>query len=119
LGHVKVSFFQCMAGGLVGFLGYGLSLMCFVLALHHFGTARKGAYFSLAPFMGALIALGMGSEPLTLRLILSGGLMATGVWLHLTEHHEHEHLHGALVHEHLHWHDEHHHHPYDPSDPLG
>ncbi|HJV48122.1 MAG TPA: DMT family transporter [Geothrix sp.] len=117
LGHVRASLFQGVAGGLIGFFGYGLSLMCFVLALRHIGTARTGAYFSLAPFVGALIALGMGSEPLTLRLIVSGGLMALGVWLHLTEHHEHEHLHEALVHEHLHWHDEHHQHLHDPSDP--
>lgn len=119
LGHVKASFLPCVAGGLIGFLGYGLSLMCFVLALRYIGTARTGAYFSLAPFVGALIALGMGSEPLTLRLIASGGLMAVGVWLHPTEHHEHEHLHEALAHEHLHWHDEHHQHPHDPSDPPG
>jgi drug/metabolite transporter (DMT)-like permease len=44
-----------VAGALfVGFLGYGLSLVCFVLALRLLGTARTGAYFSLAPFIGAI-----------------------------------------------------------------
>ncbi len=119
LGHVQATVFQCLGGGLIGFLGYGLSLLCFVLALRHIGTARTGAYFSLAPFVGAVIALGMGSEPLTVRLMISGGLMAAGVWLHLTEHHEHEHLHEALVHEHLHWHDEHHQHEHGSDCPPG
>ena len=31
----------------IGFLGYGVSLTLFVLALRHIGTARTGAYFSL------------------------------------------------------------------------
>src|SRR5712691_10524177 len=35
---------------LVGFFGYGVSLTLFVPALRHIGTARTGAYFSLAPF---------------------------------------------------------------------
>ena len=33
----------------VGFLGYGVSLVLFVLALRHLGAARTGAYFSVAP----------------------------------------------------------------------
>lgn len=119
LGGVHASAIQCAVGGLIGFLGYGLSLLCFVLALRHIGTARTGAYFSMAPFVGAIIALGMGSEPLTWRLILSGGLMAIGVGLHLTERHEHEHTHEPMAHEHLHWHDEHHQHGHAPDDPPG
>lgn len=93
----------------VGFLAYGVSLALFVVALRHLGTARTGAYFSVAPFFGALLALAMG-EPITLPLLLAGGLMALGIWLHLTECHEHEHTHEALEHEHEHVHDEHHQH---------
>jgi len=93
----------------VGFLAYGVSLALFVVALRHLGTARTGAYFSVAPFFGALLALAMG-EPITLPLLLAGGLMALGIWLHLTERHEHEHTHEALEHEHEHVHDEHHQH---------
>ena len=36
-------------GAATGLLGYGISLVLFVLALRHLGTARTGAYFSLAP----------------------------------------------------------------------
>lgn len=102
-----------LAGAMVvGFFAYGVSLALFVMALRHLGTARTGAYFSVAPFIGALLALAMG-EPITLSLLLAGGLMALGIWLHLTERHEHEHTHQALEHEHEHVHDEHHLHDHD------
>src|ERR1051326_8627467 len=105
--------------GLVGFLGYGVSLALFVLALRHLGTARTGAYFSTAPFLGSAAAVVALGEPLTAQLAIAGCLMAAGVWLHVTEHHEHEHVHEALAHAHPHVHDEHHQHPHSASDPPG
>lgn len=98
------------AAGVLGFLSYGVSLVLFVLALRHLGAARTGAYFSTAPFAGALIAMPLLGEPLTARLTLAGALMGFGVWLHLSERHEHEHIHEALEHEHVHTHDAHHQH---------
>jgi drug/metabolite transporter (DMT)-like permease len=97
---------------LVGLFAYGVSLALFVVALRHLGTARTGAYFSIAPFFGAVLALLMG-EPLTLPLLSAGGLMAFGVWLHLTEQHEHLHTHEVMEHEHEHTHDAHHQHDHD------
>ena len=108
-----------LAAGVVGFLGYGVSLALFVLALRHLGTARTGAYFSLAPFVGAVLAVVLLGEPLTMRLLVAGGLMALGLWLHLAERHEHEHAHGALAHEHRHTHDDHHRHAHGPGAPPG
>ena len=96
----------------VGLLAYGVSFALFVVGLRHLGTARTGAYFSVAPFIGAWLAVGMG-EPVTALLLLAGVLMALGVWLHLTERHAHEHIHDSLVHEHEHVHDEHHQHAHD------
>jgi drug/metabolite transporter (DMT)-like permease len=98
------------AAGLLGFLSYGVSLTLFVIALRHLGTARTGAYFSTAPFAGAVFAVAILQEPLTLQLLASGTLMAIGVWLHLTERHEHRHTHELLAHTHEHVHDEHHQH---------
>lgn len=99
-----------IAAATVGLLSYGLSLMLFVVALRHLGTARTGAYFSTAPFAGAVIAvIGLG-EPATVELVIAGALMAAGVWLHLTETHEHTHEHVELEHEHYHEHDMHHQH---------
>jgi drug/metabolite transporter (DMT)-like permease len=104
---------------LVGFLGYGVSLALFVFALRDLGTARTGAYFSTAPFLGALAAIVLLGEPITLQLTVAGLLMAFGVWLHLTERHEHEHEHEPMDHAHAHVHDEHHRHAHAPSDPPG
>ncbi|MBS0544958.1 MAG: EamA family transporter [Proteobacteria bacterium] len=96
----------------VGLFAYGASLALFVVGLRELGTARTGAYFGIAPFFGAALAVMLG-EPLTAALVTAGGLMAVGVWLHLTERHAHEHLHEAITHDHLHVHDAHHRHSHD------
>jgi drug/metabolite transporter (DMT)-like permease len=107
------------AAAIVGFAGYGVSLVLFVIALRHIGTARTGAYFSLAPFFGGLIAVIVLREPVTVQIVAAGILMALGVWLHLTERHEHEHGHEEMGHEHRHVHDEHHQHGHDGTEPPG
>lgn len=104
--------------GAVGFLGYGVSLALFVVALRHLGTARTGAYFSTAPFIGAVAAVILLRDPVTVALVVGGALMAAGIWLHLTEIHEHEHEHEPMEHAHAHVHDEHHHHSHGPDDPA-
>ena len=96
----------------VGFFAYGVSLVLFIVAMRHVGTARAGAYFSVAPFFGAALALVLG-ESITWPLVVAALLMALGVWLHLTERHEHEHTHEAITHDHWHVHDEHHQHAHD------
>jgi drug/metabolite transporter (DMT)-like permease len=101
------------AGALVGFFGIGVSLVMFMLGLRYLGTARTGAYYSLAPFIGALLAIAILHEPITPALIVSAVLMAFGLWMHLSERHEHWHAHEALEHEHLHLHDDHHRHEHD------
>lgn len=108
-----------LAAGTVGWLAYGVSLALFVVGLRHLGTARTGAYFSIAPFVGALLALPLLGEPVTLRLVAAGVLMGLGVWLHLTERHEHEHSHEPLTHTHEHEHDAHHQHEHDFPVPAG
>lgn len=108
-----------LAAGLVGFLGYGISLVLFVMALRHVGTARTGAYFSTAPFVGAALSVLLLGEPVGIRLVAAGVLMGLGVWLHLTERHEHEHEHEPMAHAHRHRHDAHHRHAHGPDDPPG
>jgi drug/metabolite transporter (DMT)-like permease len=97
----------------LGLVGYGVSLVLFIVALRGLGAARSGAYFSTAPFIGAVIAIAGWGETASTGFWLAAVLMATGVWLHLTERHEHEHAHPALTHVHLHRHDAHHRHPHD------
>ncbi|WP_337997092.1 DMT family transporter [Oleispirillum naphthae] len=103
------------AAAAVGFFGYGLSLAAFVVALRELGAARTGAYFSTAPFVGAMVSVLLLGEAVTPRLLAAAALMGAGVWLHLTERHEHLHAHEALEHEHAHTHDEHHRHHGDDA----
>src|SRR3984957_10384491 len=98
-----------LAAAVLGFLAIGVSLVLFIRALRYLGTARTGAYFALAPFIGALVAILALHEPMTETLLLAGVLMGIGLWLHLAERHEHGHLHDALEHEHGHSHDDAHH----------
>jgi Permeases of the drug/metabolite transporter (DMT) superfamily len=109
---------RALGAMLVGFLGYGVSLVLFVLALRQLGTARTGAYFSTAPFVGAIVSLVVFRERPTLALVAAAALMGVGVWLHVSERHEHEHVHEALEHEHAHVHDAHHQHSHAPGDPA-
>ncbi len=116
LGAVLPSVTTVLAAATVGLMSYGISLILFVVALRHLGTARTGAYFSTAPFAGAVIAVvGMG-EPVTGDLLIAGALMSMGVWLHVTERHEHAHDHVLLEHDHEHQHDDHHQHAH--TDPV-
>jgi drug/metabolite transporter (DMT)-like permease len=92
---------------ITGFAAYGVSLALFVYGLRTLGTARTGAYFAVAPFVGAVLAVVLLGEPVTGRLLAAGALMAAGVWLHLTERHLHTHRHEALEHAH----------PYHRTDP--
>lgn len=104
---------------LVGFVGYGMSLVLFVRALRDLGTARTGAYFSTAPFVGAALAFALGQGRLDWNFATAGILMLAGVWLHVTERHDHVHTHEPVIHDHLHIHDEHHQHEHGAGDPAG
>jgi drug/metabolite transporter (DMT)-like permease len=112
----KLPGIAALAGSLVvGFVGYGCSLVLFVLALRHIGTARTGAYFSLAPFVGAAVSVLLMRETVGPLFLGAAALMGVGVWLHLMERHEHEHTHERMEHTHRHVHDEHHQHAHGPD----
>lgn len=102
-----------LAGAAVGLLGYGISLALFVRALRDIGTARTGAYFSTAPFIGAGLSLIVLHETPDILFWAAAALMLAGVWLHLTERHAHRHEHETLAHRHAHVHDAHHRHAHD------
>jgi drug/metabolite transporter (DMT)-like permease len=70
----------------IGALTYGPSLVLFVVGLRHLGAARTTACFSVAPFVGAIVAI---------------------LWLHDTRH-AHRHQHVRLRHAHAHFPDAHH-----------
>ena len=107
------SFTASLAAMGVGFAGYGLSLVLFVVALRELGAARTGAYFSTAPFVGVALAITILGEPAGGAFWIAAVLMGSGVWLHVSERHEHQHAHEAQEHAHDHLHDEHHRHSHD------
>ena len=118
LGAALPGAFRLSLAMMVGLFAYGVSLVLFVVALRHLGTARTGAYFSTAPFVGAVLSIVFLQDAVTWQLLAAAGLMAFGIWLHLTEHHDHLHQHVLLEHDHAHDHpslDVHHVHGHTPA----
>jgi drug/metabolite transporter (DMT)-like permease len=109
--------FNVASAMLIGLFAYGVSLVLFIIGMRHVGTARAGAYYSVAPFFGAILAIALG-DPITWPVVVAAVLMAIGIWLHLTERHEHEHTHEPITHDHWHTHDEHHQHQHEPGQEV-
>jgi len=110
-GGAMVAAGPTLAGALLlGFASYGISLVLFIYALRHLGSARTAAHFSTAPFIGAAIAIFALGEPFTVSFGVALALMVAATWLVLTERHAHEHTHEYMAHSHRHIHDEHHQH---------
>jgi drug/metabolite transporter (DMT)-like permease len=109
------------AAMVTGLVGYGVSLVLFVVALRHLGTARTGAYFSVAPLFGVALSLLLWPEWPHVAFWVAAVLMTIGIVLHVRERHEHEHTHDWIEHAHPHTHDEHHRHkhdfPYEGDEP--
>ena len=119
VGHAALPSSSTLLGALVvGFFGYGASLVLFVVALSKLGTARTSAYFSLAPFVGAALSVALLHDTVTTSFVVAGGLMLVGLLLHVTERHGHQHVHEELVHSHEHRHDEHHQHAHEHKDGV-
>ncbi|MFM0714842.1 DMT family transporter [Paraburkholderia strydomiana] len=113
LGAHLPAFGTTLTAMLTGFAGYGVSLVLFVVALRNLGTARTGAYFSVAPIFGVMLSLFIWPEMPSLNFWIAAALMAVGIWLHIRERHQHTHTHEPLAHNHPHKHDEHHQHTHD------
>jgi drug/metabolite transporter (DMT)-like permease len=101
------------AAAAVGLVGYGVSLVLFIVAMRGLGVARASAYYALAPFVGVAVAFAALGERPSPWFWPALALMLGGVWLHLTERHAHRHRHAALAHSHPHTHDAHHAHTHD------
>jgi drug/metabolite transporter (DMT)-like permease len=108
-GETALSFVNGLGLFLIGAIGYGLSLRFYLLAQRALGAARTGSVFATAPFIGAVIAFGLGERGLSPGLLSGAALMIAGVVLHISERHEHKHMHKMLEHEHAHTHDDEHH----------
>lgn len=94
---------------ILGALSYGISLVLFIQALKGLGSSRTGTFFSMGPFIGALISLIIFRNQAQWLMLPSFLLMAGGIWLIVSEKHTHAHVHKAVMHTHLHQHDDQHH----------
>ena len=65
---------------LLGFFAYGLSILCYVRAQRDLGAARTGAYYAVAPFVGALLSLAVFREPPGAAFWIALPVMALGTW---------------------------------------
>ncbi len=103
----------------LGAVGYGVSLQLYLRAQKLIGAARTASVFAAAPFAGVVVAFALGSPWPGWQLPLAAALVLTGLWLHISERHEHAHQHDSIEHEHWHRHDDgHHDHRHDPM-PVG
>ena len=93
----------------VGAVCYGFSLVLFIESLKRLGAFRTGAFFGLAPFVGAAVALPVLGEPVRWALGPAVALMAFGAFLIAGEKHAHAHTHRPLTHTHSHAHTDLHH----------
>jgi drug/metabolite transporter (DMT)-like permease len=101
---------------LLGSFSYGISLVFFIKALEGLGSFRTGVFFSLAPFIGAVISLILLQEWIGWVMFPATGLMVAGLWLMIEEKHSHLHVHEEMTHTHLHTHDDiHHRHDHDEA----
>jgi drug/metabolite transporter (DMT)-like permease len=104
---------RILAALALGSLSYGLSLVLHVRALRLLGAARQAAFFSAAPFLGALLSVPLlGERP---RWTDAGGaaVMLAGLIALARARHAHLHTHAPFEHDHLHVHDEHHRHEHE------
>jgi drug/metabolite transporter (DMT)-like permease len=86
----------------VGAIGYGASLVCYLIAQRYFGVARTASVFAAAPFIGALTAIAARDRGFGFMTGAAMLLMLVGVVLHATERHAHMHRHDDLHHSHEH-----------------
>ena len=65
----------------VGFLCYGLTYCCFVMALRGIGPSRTAAFLALAPLLGAVLAVLFLGESITVEMALAAAVMTAGALL--------------------------------------
>ncbi len=100
---------------LLGFIAYGLSINCYILAQKELGAAKTSAFYSVAPFLGVGFSfLLLGEQPgprfyLALALMIISTLIMVRDTLGKASMvpgyaHTHAHRHGTTVHTHEHRH---------------
>ena len=109
-GEVLPSFSVVLFAAIVGFTSYGgLASIFFVYGVRDLGSARTTTYFSLNPFFGIVLSVIIFQTLPSAMLWIALPFLLIGMWLLITERHQHLHTHESLIHEHRHRHDDLHH----------
>lgn len=87
---------------LLGSFSYGISLVFFIKALNGLGSSRTGAFFSFAPFIGAITSIIILKEWIGWVMFPAIAFMIIGIWLINSEKHSHLHIHKPITHTHSH-----------------
>jgi len=98
-----------IAGLVLGFFAYGISVFLYITAQRSLGAARTSSYYAVAPFIGAILSFILFSDQITIAFAIAFLLMIIGVLFAISEKHTHPHSHPFLVHDHKHSHDDGHH----------
>lgn len=93
----------------VGGFGYGISITLWVAGARDMGAARGQLVFATAPFVGAIVAWTVFTDPVTTREVVSLVIAAVGVSFVLRSDHVHDHAHEPIEHDHEHVHADGHH----------
>jgi len=108
--NIKLPDFKIIAAAMViGFFCYGVSVLLFVIAMRHLGSARTCALFGTAPFIGAVLSLILLNDMPGIMFIIAIPFMILGTVLLIKENHQHTHKHESGEHEHTHSHNDGHH----------
>jgi drug/metabolite transporter (DMT)-like permease len=106
---------KALTVGLVGAVGYGVSITLWIVGARELGAARGQLVFASAPFMGVFVAWAVLREPVHGREVISLALALLGVSMVMGSDHSHSHAHRMVEHDHAHEHDEHHSHGHEIS----
>jgi excisionase family DNA binding protein len=118
LGNQLPSALTIIQAMVLGIISYGASLVLFIRALRETGSARTGALFGTAPFIGALVSFLIFGYISSALFWISFPIMVLGAILMLKESHEHFHIHPKIIHEHHHGHEDFHHVHIHPSEEI-
>lgn len=105
----EVGGWSVLGGLAIGALGYGASITLWVRGAQQLGAARGQVIFATAPFLGAVIAWIVLTDPIEAAQIVAMPVAAIGIALSLRSDHLHTHWHDLMVHTHEHDHTDGHH----------
>lgn len=75
----------CAAALGLGFVAYGLSIVCYIRAQRQLGAAKTSAYYAAAPFVGAALSMAILRETPGLVYFIALAIMLAGAYLAATD----------------------------------